>query len=79
MANTSTACWPDGLMSLSATPTALAIVVLIEPDVFIDERGHFVESFSARDFAQATGLSRGFVQDNHGSSRKGALRGITRW
>lgn len=63
-------------MSLTGTPTALADVLLIEPDVFIDERGHFFESFNARDFAQATSLSRGFVQDNHSSSRKGVLRGI---
>ena len=56
-------------------------VVIIEPRVFADERGWFLESFNEQKFKeglQALGLpvpSR-FVQDNHSSSRKGVLRGL---
>jgi dTDP-4-dehydrorhamnose 3,5-epimerase len=44
--------------------------------VFGDARGFFFESFNARDFEQATGLQRTFVQDNHSKSAKGVLRGL---
>ncbi|MBA4291097.1 MAG: dTDP-4-dehydrorhamnose 3,5-epimerase, partial [Pseudomonas sp.] len=44
--------------------------------VFGDERGFFFESFNARQFAEATGLHREFVQDNHSRSAKGVLRGL---
>ncbi|AOG00995.1 dTDP-4-dehydrorhamnose 3,5-epimerase [Blastomonas sp. RAC04] len=49
--------------------------VLIEPTVFGDERGFFLESWNARRFAEA-GLDWTFVQDNHSLSSKGVLRGI---
>jgi dTDP-4-dehydrorhamnose 3,5-epimerase len=55
---------------------ALPDVVLITPRVFEDERGFFLESFNARDFAAGTGLSCTFVQDNHSKSAKGVLRGL---
>ena len=58
------------------TPTALPEVLILEPNVFGDERGFFFESFNARDFAKATGLERNFVQDNHSKSAKGVLRGL---
>lgn len=51
-------------------------VLIIEPQVFGDERGFFYESFNARDFQQATGLSPVFVQDNHSRSQQGVLRGL---
>ncbi len=51
-------------------------VLIIEPQVFGDERGYFFESFSERDFAAATGLDVKFVQDNESSSRRGVLRGL---
>ena len=51
-------------------------VKLIEPDVYEDERGFFYESFNQRAFENATGLSKGFVQDNHSVSIKGVLRGL---
>ncbi|MHA6494970.1 dTDP-4-dehydrorhamnose 3,5-epimerase [Pseudomonas borbori] len=56
--------------------TALPEVLILEPKVFGDERGFFFESFNARDFAQATGLQREFVQDNHSRSQRGVLRGL---
>lgn len=51
-------------------------VLIIEPKVFGDARGFFYESFNAKAFAQATGISTEFVQDNHSRSQKGVLRGL---
>lgn len=51
-------------------------VIIIEPRVFGDERGFFYESFNAKAFADATGLTTQFVQDNHSRSAKGVLRGL---
>jgi len=56
-------------------PTALADVLVIEPDVFGDERGFFMESWNAARFAEA-GLNLSFVQDNHSRSVRGVLRGL---
>ena len=61
---------------LQVTPTAIHDVLIIEPKVFGDERGWFTESFNAQDFAQATGLSVEFVQDNHSFSKQWTLRGL---
>jgi len=58
------------------TPTAIHDVMVIEPEVFGDERGWFSESFNAKDFAVATGLNIEFVQDNHSFSRQWTLRGL---
>lgn len=63
-------------MSYKVTPTKLPEVLILEPEVFGDERGFFFESFNGRDFQNATGLKRTFVQDNHSHSRKSALRGL---
>lgn len=63
-------------MPYSVTTTALPGVLILEPKFFGDERGFFFESFNARDFAQATGLERTFVQDNHSKSAQGVLRGL---
>jgi dTDP-4-dehydrorhamnose 3,5-epimerase len=63
-------------MTLKVTPTAIPDVLLIEPQVFGDARGFFLESFNQRDFAQATGLNISFVQDNHSLSKQGVLRGL---
>lgn len=49
--------------------------LILEPRVFGDERGFFMESWNARAFAQA-GLDLTFVQDNHSRSQKGVLRGM---
>jgi len=63
-------------MSLKVTPTALPEVLIIEPKVFGDARGFFYESFNAKAFADATGVQREFVQDNHSRSAKNVLRGL---
>lgn len=63
-------------MRLSITPTAIPDVLVLVPQVFEDERGSFVESFNARDFAAGTGIATPFVQDNHSLSRQGVLRGL---
>jgi len=55
--------------------TALPGVKLIEPRVFGDDRGFFLESWNACTFA-AVGIDAGFVQDNHSQSAKGVLRGL---
>jgi dTDP-4-dehydrorhamnose 3,5-epimerase len=63
-------------MSWTVTPTSLPEVLILEPEVFSDERGFFFESFNAREFERATGLQRTFVQDNHSRSIRGVLRGL---
>lgn len=62
-------------------PTSIPDVVIVEPHVFADDRGWFMESFNEREFRaglEALGLPvpRPFVQDNHSCSRRGVLRGI---
>jgi dTDP-4-dehydrorhamnose 3,5-epimerase len=55
--------------------TPIAGVKLIEPKVFGDDRGFFLESWNASTFAEA-GLDLTFVQDNHSASAAGVLRGM---
>ncbi|GAA0266949.1 dTDP-4-dehydrorhamnose 3,5-epimerase [Alteraurantiacibacter aestuarii] len=55
--------------------TAIEDLLIIEPPVFGDERGFFLESWNAQKFADA-GLDLTFVQDNHSRSQKGVLRGM---
>ncbi len=56
--------------------TAIPDVLMIEPQVFGDERGFFMESFNARRFAELTGIQTNFVQNNHSKSAKNVLRGL---
>lgn len=63
-------------MSLKVTTTAIADVLILEPRVFGDSRGFFMESFNAAAFAKATGVVSDFVQDNHSRSSQGVLRGL---
>jgi dTDP-4-dehydrorhamnose 3,5-epimerase len=63
-------------MPYTVTPTDLPDVLMLQPKVLGDARGFFVESFNARDFANATGLEVEFVQDNHTMSSQGVLRGL---
>ena len=51
-------------------------LLIIEPQVFGDERGFFYESYNAKKWQELTGLQTSFVQDNHSRSTKGVLRGI---
>ena len=61
---------------MKITPAAIGDILLIEPRVFGDARGFFFESFNRRQFADATGLTLDFVQDNHSRSGGGVLRGL---
>lgn len=61
---------------MHVTPTALPEVLLIEPRVFGDARGFFMESFNQRAFDDAVGTPVSFVQDNHSRSSRGVLRGL---
>jgi dTDP-4-dehydrorhamnose 3,5-epimerase len=61
---------------MKVTPTDLPEVLLLEPRVFGDDRGFFMESWNARAFRDATGLDVAFVQDNHSYSTRNVLRGI---
>jgi dTDP-4-dehydrorhamnose 3,5-epimerase len=56
-------------------PTTLPGVLLIEPQVFQDQRGFFLESYQKKYFSEA-GIPFDFVQDNHSSSCQGVLRGL---
>ncbi|MBC6479485.1 MAG: dTDP-4-dehydrorhamnose 3,5-epimerase [Hormoscilla sp. GM7CHS1pb] len=56
--------------------TEIKDVLLLEPKVFGDDRGFFYESYNQRVFAEKTGLSVEFVQDNHSRSETGVLRGL---
>lgn len=61
---------------MNVTPTALPEVLILEPKVFGDDRGFFMESWNARKFHDATGVDTTFVQDNHSRSARNVLRGI---
>ena len=60
---------------MKVVETALPGVLIIEPRVFGDARGFFMETWNALAFAEA-GLDLAFVQDNHSRSQKGVLRGL---
>lgn len=64
------------MSALKITRTAIADVLIIEPRVFGDQRGFFLESFNQKAFNDATGLDLLFVQDNHSRSAQGVLRGL---
>ena len=61
---------------MKATPLAIPDVMLIEPEVFGDDRGFFFESFNHTQFEAAVGKQVTFVQDNHSRSVKNVLRGL---
>lgn len=61
---------------MKVTPTAIADVLLLEPKVFGDERGFFLESFNQKAFDAVVGRHVAFVQDNHSRSARGVLRGL---
>jgi dTDP-4-dehydrorhamnose 3,5-epimerase len=61
---------------MKAIPSAIPDVLIIEPNVFGDERGFFFESFNRRQFAELVGRDVDFVQDNHSRSVKNVLRGL---
>ena len=60
---------------MKTTPTTLPGVQIVEPDVFADDRGFFMEAWNARRYEEH-GLPGCFVQDNVSYSRRGVLRGL---
>jgi dTDP-4-dehydrorhamnose 3,5-epimerase len=56
-------------------PTRIPDVIIIEPKVFADERGFFLEIYQKQRFVEA-GIPYDFVQDNHSKSQQGVLRGL---
>jgi dTDP-4-dehydrorhamnose 3,5-epimerase len=61
---------------MNVIKTPLEGLLVLEPKVFGDDRGFFFESFNAKRFAELTGVTAEFVQDNHSRSAKGVLRGL---
>jgi dTDP-4-dehydrorhamnose 3,5-epimerase len=60
---------------MKAIPTDLPDVIILEPQVFPDARGFFMETYHARKLADL-GIAAQFVQDNHSRSQRGTLRGL---
>lgn len=60
---------------MNVIKTKIDGLVIIEPKLFVDERGYFFESFNQRDFTSAVGNVT-FVQDNESKSSYGVLRGL---
>ena len=60
---------------MKVTPTTIPDVLILEPRVFGDARGFFLESWNERAFGEA-GIDARFVQDNHSRSMRGVLRGL---
>ena len=61
---------------MNVIETGIPGLLVLEPKVFGDARGFFMESFNARTFAELTGVKAEFVQDNHSRSGRGVLRGL---
>ncbi len=61
---------------MKITTTAIEGMLILDPKVFGDERGFFLESYSQKVFDDAVGHEVHFVQDNHSRSAKGVLRGL---
>ena len=61
---------------MKLTPLNIPEVLLLEPNIFGDDRGFFFESFNQKEFNNLIGRDLLFVQDNHSKSKKGVLRGI---
>ena len=61
---------------MKVTALSISDVLLIEPQVFSDDRGFFFESFNQNKFEEAVGHKIHFVQDNHSKSVMGTLRGL---
>jgi dTDP-4-dehydrorhamnose 3,5-epimerase len=61
---------------MQAVPTRIPDVLVLEPTVFGDARGFFMETFNSQAFARLTGCGKAFVQDNHSRSSRGVLRGL---
>jgi dTDP-4-dehydrorhamnose 3,5-epimerase len=60
---------------MKAIPTEIPDVIILEPQVFYDARGFFMETYHTRQLAEL-GIAAQFVQDNHSRSQRGTLRGL---
>ena len=60
---------------MNITKTKFPGLIIINPDIFEDERGYFIRRYSKSDF-QSLGIEKDFVEDNHSMSKKGVLRGL---
>jgi dTDP-4-dehydrorhamnose 3,5-epimerase len=61
---------------MNVLPTEIPDVLILEPRVFGDERGFFLESYNEQAFADKAGINERFVQDNHSRSSQNVLRGL---
>jgi dTDP-4-dehydrorhamnose 3,5-epimerase len=61
---------------MNVIPTPIEGLLVVEPTVFGDDRGFFFESFNVQRFAELSGVTLSFVQDNHSRSARGVLRGL---
>jgi dTDP-4-dehydrorhamnose 3,5-epimerase len=61
---------------MNVAKTAIPEVLVLEPEIFGDERGFFYESYNSKEFAEKAGITDVFVQDNHSSSIRNVLRGL---
>ncbi|AFY48361.1 dTDP-4-dehydrorhamnose 3,5-epimerase [Nostoc sp. PCC 7524] len=61
---------------MNIIPTPILDVLLIEPQIFQDDRGFFFESYNYQKFTDKLGITANFVQDNHSCSNKNVLRGL---
>ena len=61
---------------MQVVQTAIPDVLILEPKVFGDDRGFFLESFNQQTFQNLTGIKANFVQDNHSKSAANVLRGL---
>ncbi len=61
---------------MNVLPTKIPDVLIIEPRVFQDDRGFFLESYNGKAFADKAGITEPFVQDNHSRSGQNVLRGL---
>ena len=71
-----TATMPSVMDAIKKIPTSLPGVLILEPSVFGDQRGFFLESYSEKVFAEL-GIRERFVQDNHSFSTRNVLRGLS--
>ena len=60
---------------MKVIPTEIPDVVVLEPIIYADSRGHFLETYNEQSF-EALGIAERFVQDNQSYSRRGVLRGL---
>jgi dTDP-4-dehydrorhamnose 3,5-epimerase len=65
-----------GTSLMKIIPTAITDVFIIEPKVFGDERGFFLETFQEKRYQEEAGITHPFVQDNYSRSSAGVLRGL---